>query len=139
MPHLFWWQAITLYGLAVAIKTNLRFRPKLYSKIIDKNLFWFWAKMTKKMFDRFRSLEMWSRKSEMDMLSRFIVAIWWCAQIVLILSIKCIRCVVDSTKKDFDKISEFLILSIIIIIKSFDQTSKFIGKCQEINEDMSPP
>ena len=82
---------------------------------------------------------MWSPKSEMDMLSRFKVAIWWCAQIVLILSIKCIRCVVDSTKKDFDKISEFLILSIIIIIKSFDQNSKFIGKCQEINEDMSPP
>ena len=82
---------------------------------------------------------MWSPKSEMDMLSRFKVAIWWCAQIVLILSIKCIRCVDDSSKKDFDEISEFLILSIIIIIKSFDQNSKFIGKCQEINEDMSPP
>ena len=91
------------------------------------------------MFDHNPNLEVWSAKSEMDMLSSLKVAIAWYAQIVLILSIKCIRCVVDSTKKDFDKISEFLILSIIIIIKSFDQTSKFIGKCQGINEEMTSP
>ena len=97
MPHLFSWQAITLYGLAVAIKTNLRFRPKLYSKIIDKNLFWFWAKKIKKMFDHNPNLEVWSAKSEMDMLSNFRVAIAWYAQIVHMMPIKCIRCVDDST------------------------------------------